>query len=74
MPFLADIPIKGCLEDEKEEMLGKDGCQKFVASHIVDCEKILERLESARLTFYRKSQHLDNQRSWWSVTCADLTI
>ena len=51
MPFLDDIPIKGCPEDAKDESIDAEGCRKFVADHIADCEKILRRLESARLTF-----------------------
>jgi hypothetical protein len=51
MPFLDDIPIKGCLVDEKDKTVGPDGCRKFVAIHIDDCEKVLQRLEDARLTF-----------------------
>ena len=27
MPFLDDIPIKGCLVEEKDETIGPDGCQ-----------------------------------------------
>ena len=51
MPFLADIPIKGCPVEERDETIGPDGCRKFVATHIDDCEKVLQRLEGARLTF-----------------------
>ena len=51
MPFLDDIPIKGCPEDTKDESIGADGCRRFVTDHIADCEKILQRLEGARLTF-----------------------
>ena len=51
MPFLDDIPIKGCPVEEKDETLGPDGCRRFVATHIDDCEKVLQRLEDARLTF-----------------------
>ena len=51
MPFLDDIPIKGCPVEEKDETIGPDGCWKFVATHIDDCEKVLQRLEDARLTF-----------------------
>ena len=51
MPFLDDIPIKGCPEDAKDESVGADGCRRFVADHISDCEKILQRLKGARLTF-----------------------
>ena len=51
MPFLDDIPIRGCPEDAKDKSINAEGCPKFVADHIADCEKILWRLESARLTF-----------------------
>ena len=39
MPFLDDIPIKGCLV-EKDEMVRPDGCRRFFAD-IYDCEKVL---------------------------------
>jgi transposase InsO family protein len=51
MPFLDDIPIKGCSNEEKDESKGKEGCRKFVADHMKDCEKVLQRLEDANLTF-----------------------
>jgi hypothetical protein len=51
MPFLDDIPIKGCPVEEKDETIGADGCRRFVEAHIDDCEKVLQRLEDARLTF-----------------------
>ena len=51
MTFLDDIPIKGCSEEAKHEVIRADGCRKFVLDHILDCEKILQRLEDARLTF-----------------------
>ena len=54
MLFMDDIPIKGCPVEEKDETLrpdGPDGCRRFVATHIDDCEKVLQRLEDARLTF-----------------------
>lgn len=47
MPFLDDVPIKGCAVDEKNE---EHGYREFVVSHIVDCEKILVRLEEVHLT------------------------
>mgnify|MGYP002776095529 CR=1 FL=1 len=53
MPFLEDIPIKRCPDDTKDETIGKDGCRRFVMDHIFDCEKVLQRLEGARLTFSR---------------------
>jgi hypothetical protein len=36
MPFLDDIPIKGCLVELKDESRNEDGCQKFVVDHIAD--------------------------------------
>ena len=50
MPFIDDLPIKGCEESEKDDSLHQRGCKKFVASHIVDCEAILSRLEEVHLT------------------------
>ena len=54
MPFLDDIPIKGYPVEEKDELVGPDGCQRFVANHIEDCKKILERPKRARLPFSRQ--------------------
>ena len=50
MPFLDDVPIKGCKEEEKNEELDESGCRQFVADHIKDCEKILSRMEEVHLT------------------------
>ena len=33
------------------EMVGEDGCMRFVADHIANFERILERLEGAWPTF-----------------------
>ena len=51
MPFLDDIPLKGCPVEERDESVGPDGCRKFVVDHICDCEKVLKKVEGARLTF-----------------------
>ena len=51
MSFLEDIPIKGCLEDSRDEKVGEDGWERFIVDHITDCKKILERLQGAWLTF-----------------------
>ena len=51
MPFLDDIPIKGSLEEEKDESKDEAGCRRFVMDHIKDCEKVLKKLEDANLTF-----------------------
>ena len=45
MPFLDDIPIKGCLERDKDETMVVNGCRKFVMDHINDCKSILNKLE-----------------------------
>ena len=50
MPFLDDVPIKGCDERDKDEALDLRGCRKFVANHTKDCDKILSRLEEVNLT------------------------
>ncbi|KAL2643844.1 hypothetical protein R1flu_011431 [Riccia fluitans] len=52
MPFLDDIPIKGCREEDKDDKMDQRGCKCYVAEHIEDCEKILSRLEKAHLTLY----------------------
>ena len=49
--FLDDVPIKGCYKEEKNEALDQHGCHYFVKKHILDCEKILCRLEETNLTF-----------------------
>ncbi|KAL3700954.1 hypothetical protein R1sor_018976 [Riccia sorocarpa] len=50
MPFLDDVPIKGCREDEKDETLDSRGCRRYVSEYIEDCERILKRLEEVNLT------------------------
>ncbi|KAL3682680.1 hypothetical protein R1sor_000702 [Riccia sorocarpa] len=50
MPFLDNVPIKGCREDEKDETLDSRGCRRYVSEHIEDCEKILKRLDEMNLT------------------------
>ena len=49
MPFLEDIPIKGCSEEVKDESIRPDGCRRFVVDHISDYKKILQMLQGARL-------------------------
>ena len=50
MPFLDDIPIKGCAVEEKDETMDDRGCRKFVVDHIHDCKKVLRKLEDVHLT------------------------
>lgn len=59
MLFLDDVPIKGCVDEEKNETLHLKGCCKFIADHIVDCEKILKMLEEVHLTLSGKNQCLE---------------
>ena len=51
MPFLDDIPIKGCSDEEKDKLKNKDGCRRFVVDHMKDCEKVLLRLKDANFSF-----------------------
>ncbi|KAL3682400.1 hypothetical protein R1sor_000422 [Riccia sorocarpa] len=50
IPFLDDIPMKGCAAHEKDETLDDTGCRKFVSDHIRNVEKILNRLREVHLT------------------------
>ena len=50
MSFLDDIPMKGCVVEEKDETMDDRGCRKFVVDHIRDCEKVLRKLEDVHLT------------------------
>ncbi|KAL3697011.1 hypothetical protein R1sor_011087 [Riccia sorocarpa] len=50
MPFLDDVPIKGCREEEKDEILDSRGCRRYISEHIEDYERILKRLEEVNLT------------------------
>ncbi|KAL2622719.1 hypothetical protein R1flu_002924, partial [Riccia fluitans] len=57
IPFLDDIPMKGCVTEEKDETLDATGCRKFVRNHIRDVGNILNRLSEVHLTLSReKSQ------------------
>jgi hypothetical protein len=50
IPFVDDIPIKGCKEEIKDTTIDDGGCRVFVRDHIKDVEKILNRLEEVDLT------------------------
>ena len=50
IPFVDDIPIKGCKEEAKDLTLDANGCRMFVRNHINDVDKILKRLEEVDLT------------------------
>jgi hypothetical protein len=50
IPFVDDLPMKGCMVSSKNEELVGNGCRKFVADHIEDVERILARLEESNLT------------------------
>ncbi len=39
--FLDDIPIKGCVYEEKDETVRLDGLRQFVWEHLQDVEAIL---------------------------------
>ena len=61
MPFLDDIPIRGCLQDTKDESIDAEGCRKFVVDHIHDCEKVLRKLEDV------VGKHVPPDRTGWNM-------
>jgi hypothetical protein len=50
MPFLDYVPIKRCIEEEKDETWDSKGCWKFVTDHIIVYNRILSKLEVVYLT------------------------
>jgi Integrase zinc binding domain/RNase H-like domain found in reverse transcriptase/Reverse transcriptase (RNA-dependent DNA polymerase) len=50
IPFVDDIPIKGCEVKERDLTVQEDGCRAFVSNHIEDVTKILSRLEEVNIT------------------------
>ena len=50
IPFVDDIPIKGCEEKKRDSTVQDDGCRAFVSDHIEDVAKILSRLKEVDLT------------------------
>ena len=47
--------IKECLDEEKGESKDNHGCKNFVMDHILNCEKVFQRLaEDANLSFFRR--------------------
>jgi hypothetical protein len=50
IPFVNDIPIKGCQKGAKDLTLDANGCRVFVKNHIMDVDRILEKLEEVDLT------------------------
>jgi len=50
IPFIDDIPIKGCKKVIGDLTVDDNGCRIFVKNHIEDVEKILKRLEEVDLT------------------------
>ena len=50
IPFVDDIPIKGCEEGKRNSTIQDDGCRSFVNDHINDVDNILSRLEEVDLT------------------------
>jgi len=50
IPFLDDIPMKGCRNKDKDETMDAGGCREFVKRHIEDVAQILSKLESVNLT------------------------
>ncbi|KAL3698023.1 hypothetical protein R1sor_012099 [Riccia sorocarpa] len=57
IPFVDDIPIKGCVIEEKDSSITVEGCRRFVSDHIRDVERILTRLEEVHLTLSGAKSH-----------------
>ena len=53
MPFLDDLPIKGYIEEEKDESLDSKWYQNFVAQYINHCNRIFSKLEEVHLILFR---------------------
>ena len=45
IPFVDDIPIKGCEEAKRDSTVQDNGCRAFVNEHIKDVDRILSKLE-----------------------------
>ena len=50
IPFVDDIPIKGCEEAKRDSTVQDNGCKAFVNEHIKNVDRILSRLEEVDLT------------------------
>ena len=48
--FIDDLPIKGCPVETQDETLDENGLRVFVANHIKNVDRILQRLEIVHLT------------------------
>ncbi|KAL3702292.1 hypothetical protein R1sor_020314 [Riccia sorocarpa] len=59
IPFLDDIPMKGCATEEKDETLDATGCRNFVSDHIRDVGKILNRLREVHLSLSGEKSRLE---------------
>ena len=70
MPFLDDIPMKGCAIEDKNETVDDWGCRKFVTNHIHDCKTVLQKLEDARLTLSGEKWSF-TKTYWYSDICAE---
>ena len=62
MPFLDDIPMKGCTSEDKDETVNDQGCWMFVTKHIHDCEKVVQKLEDARLTLSGEKSAFEQEK------------
>ena len=71
-PFMDDILIKGCSDEEKEESRDKEGCRKLIADHMKDCEKVLQRLEDT--IRIRATRDLGGRSLVWSIRPEALAI
>ena len=69
IPFVYDIPIKGCEEAKRDSTIQDNGCRAFVNEHIKDIDCILSKLEEVDLTLFLslsllRSPSLEPVRFW----------
>ncbi|KAL2631532.1 hypothetical protein R1flu_016218 [Riccia fluitans] len=73
MPFLDDVPIKGCSEQDKDEILDEKGRRRYVVEHIEDCEGILARLEEGQ-KFRWEEEHIEAMRKLKELLSSSLLL
>lgn len=51
--MMANQKMCGRIEAKKDEILDIKRCHKFIVDHIIDCEKVMKKLEKVHLTLSR---------------------
>ena len=71
IPFVNDIPIKGCEEAKRDSTVEDNGCKAFVDEHIKDVDRILSRLEEVDMTSSYEKSKFGPMRFWWLIINID---